>query len=78
MSVMSSLSIYSRWISLCRDGKCDTLSVLEIRELKAMFESDLSLKMERTQCAHIFAESTNADIELGSVCPYFSLHLISF
>jgi len=47
-------------------GKYDTRSVLEIRELKEMFESDPSLKMERTHCAHIFAESTNADIEPGS------------
>jgi hypothetical protein len=54
-------------------GKYDTRSVLEIRELKEMLESDLSLKMERTQCVHIFAESTNADIEPGSekVYPYF-------
>lgn len=61
-------------------GKYDTRSVLEIRELKEMFESDPSLKMERTQCAHIFAESTNMDIEPGSekVCPYFSFYLLSF
>jgi hypothetical protein len=35
--------------------------------------ADRSLDIEGTQCAHIFAESTNQNIELGShkVCPYF-------
>jgi len=59
--------------ALIRDGyrcvvtrKYDTRSVKEIRELKDIVLSDPSLRTEATQCAHIFAESTNSSIEPGS------------
>ncbi|KXN80608.1 hypothetical protein AN958_09646 [Leucoagaricus sp. SymC.cos] len=55
--------------ALIRDGYCcvvtgrfDERSVLEIRELEERVGSDSSLTTEATECAHIFAESTNADI----------------
>ncbi|KDR83077.1 hypothetical protein GALMADRAFT_221057 [Galerina marginata CBS 339.88] len=48
-------------------GSYDQPSVLTIQELRKKFEVEPGFrKMERTQCAHIFAESTNADIEPGS------------
>ncbi|KAF8805443.1 hypothetical protein BYT27DRAFT_7169584 [Phlegmacium glaucopus] len=47
-------------------GKYDTLSVTEIRELNDLVFSDPSLRSEPTQCAYIFAESTNSSIESGS------------
>ncbi|KXN81616.1 hypothetical protein AN958_04110 [Leucoagaricus sp. SymC.cos] len=56
-------------LALIRDGYCcvvtgrfDERSVLEIQELKERVISDSSLRTEVTECAHIFAESTNADI----------------
>jgi len=47
-------------------GKYDARSVREIRELNDLVLSDPSLRREPTQCAHIFAESTNSSIEPGS------------
>lgn len=56
-------------------GKCDIRSVLVITELREKLNADRSLKMDEIHCAHIFAESTNQDIELDSlkVCPYLSV-----
>jgi len=51
-------------------GKYDISSVLAIKELREKLNADRSLKTDGTQCAHIFAESTNQDI--GQVCPYLS------
>ena len=55
-------------------GKYDMSSVLVIKELREKLNADRSLKMDATQCAHIFTESTNQDIDLGSrkVRPYLS------
>ena len=55
-------------------GKYDMTSVLLIKELREKANADRSLKTDGTQCAHIFSESTNQGIELGSpkVCPYLS------
>ncbi|KAF8968556.1 hypothetical protein BDZ97DRAFT_1799021 [Flammula alnicola] len=47
-------------------GKYDMHSVKKIRELEEMVRSDLSLRTNPTECAHIFAESTNSSIESGS------------
>ena len=47
-------------------GKYDMSSVLVIKELREKLNADRSLKTDGTQCAHIFAESTNQDIDLGS------------
>src|SRR6267378_6004983 len=78
MSVLSSLCMNLRLLihtcqALIRDGyrcvvtgKYDARSVREIRELNELVLSDPSLRREVTQCAHIFAESTNASIERGS------------
>lgn len=55
-------------------GKYDARSVREIQELNDLILSDPSLRREPTQCAHIFAESTNSSIEPGSakVWPLFT------
>ncbi|KAF8147267.1 hypothetical protein B0H34DRAFT_785840 [Crassisporium funariophilum] len=47
-------------------GTYDIRSILDIRELKETFGKDRSVKTDGTQCAHIFSESTNSDIEPGS------------
>jgi hypothetical protein len=47
-------------------GKYDARSVKDIRELNDLVLSDPRLRREVTQCAHIFAESTNSSIEPGS------------
>ena len=85
MPVLSSLSMNSCSLipiqALIRDEyRCvvtkryDASSVRRIRELHERVVSDPSARTEATQCAHIFAESTNQDIELGSskVRPYLS------
>ena len=56
-------------------GKYDAASYRQNRELREMVSSDPSLTRAATQCAHIFAESTNSSIEPGShkVCPSSSL-----
>ncbi|KDR73312.1 hypothetical protein GALMADRAFT_270137 [Galerina marginata CBS 339.88] len=58
--------------ALIRDGYCcvvtgkyDMDSVLVIKELRDKLNADRSLETDGTQCAHIFAEFTNQDIELG-------------
>ncbi|KJA16259.1 hypothetical protein HYPSUDRAFT_147992, partial [Hypholoma sublateritium FD-334 SS-4] len=43
-------------------GKYDWPSVMEIRELEEKVRSDFSLRIEATECVHIFAESANLDI----------------
>jgi len=59
-------------------GKYDISSVMVIKELEEKLNADRSLKTDGTQCAHIFAESTNKDIEPGShkVCPYVSAQFL--
>ena len=59
-------------------GKYDISSVMVIKELEEKLNADRSLKTDGTQCAHIFAESTNKDIETGShkVCPYVSTRFL--
>ena len=47
-------------------GKYDDRCATEIRELNDLILSDPSLRREPTQCAHIFAESSNKSIEPGS------------
>jgi len=77
MSVLSSLSLNLSLIDTCqaliRDGyRCvmtgryDDYCATEIQELDDLILSDPSLRTERTQCAHIFAESTDKSIEPGS------------
>ena len=56
-------------------GKYDSRSVLDIRDLNDLLLSDPTLRIEVTECAHIFTESTNSFIEPGSakVCtPIYS------
>jgi len=47
-------------------GKYDARSVRDVQELKDLVLSDSSLRREVTECAYIFAESTNSFIEPGS------------
>ncbi|KAF8803108.1 hypothetical protein BYT27DRAFT_6743825 [Phlegmacium glaucopus] len=54
-------------------GKYDISSVLLIKELRDKLNADRSLKTDGTQCAHIFAESTNQDIEPGSHKPDYAV-----
>ena len=74
--------------ALIRDGyrcvvtkKYDASSVRQIRELRDMVVSDgpNSARTERTQCAHIFSESTNLNIAPGSdkVCPPSKISLFA-
>ncbi|KAG5635286.1 hypothetical protein H0H81_011824 [Sphagnurus paluster] len=51
-------------------GKYDRSSVDQIKELEDMLRANPSLKTEETQCAHIFAESTNSSITPGSALDY--------
>ncbi|GLB39039.1 hypothetical protein LshimejAT787_0602010 [Lyophyllum shimeji] len=44
-------------------GEYDICSVNEIRELHEKLTSDPSLRTGPTECAHIFAESTNSSID---------------
>ena len=59
-------------------GKYDMSSVLAIKELRERLNADCTLKTDGTQCAHIFAESMNQNIELGSskVRPYLSARFL--
>jgi len=64
---------YAKKNALIRDGyrcvvtgKYDAGSYYEIRELEDKVRADSSLRVGATECAHIFAESTNSSIELGS------------
>jgi len=47
-------------------GRYDMCSVRLIQELQDIVVSYPSVKTEATECAHIFAESTNSSIEPGS------------
>jgi len=47
-------------------GKYDAGSVLVIKELREKLNADPSVDVEVTQCAHIFAQSTNQGIKPGS------------
>ena len=47
-------------------GKYDADSVLSIQELKDIVRADPSLRVDATECAYIFAESTESSIEPGS------------
>ncbi|KAF8905958.1 hypothetical protein CPB84DRAFT_1813942 [Gymnopilus junonius] len=60
-------------VALIRDGyrcvvtgKYDANSVTIVRELRERITQDSSLRREATECAHIFAESTNSSIEPGT------------
>ena len=70
--------------ALIRDGyRCvvtkryDLTSVLQIRELNEMVDSDPSAQGDSTYCAHIFSESTNSNIEPGTdrVCFFYHFFL---
>ena len=57
--------------------KYDLASYFDIQELRDRITMDPNLKTDTTQCAHIFAESTNISIEPGSAKVHH-LFLLSF